>query len=117
MLHGIPRSSVCAGDLGSQVLLRPTSAAIVTVVVADGSLASNTIVAGEAVASTGGTVASSLIGALNPRVKVICVYDLSNPGKVLRAGSLRAIGSGPLGLAVQTGVALAIIVHLASAVI
>jgi len=117
MLHGIPRSRICARDLGSQVLLGPASSTIVTVVVADGSLTSNTIVAGKAVASTGSAVASSLVGALNPRVKVIGVDDLSNPGKILGASSLGAIGSGPLCFAVQTSVAFAVIVDLASAVV
>ena len=117
VLHGIPRLRVCAASLGSQMLLRPASAAVIAIVGAEGTLASNTIVAREAVASTGGTVAGSLVGALSPRVKVIGIHDVSHPSEVLGAGALRAIRAGPFRLSVETSKALAVVVCLAGSVV
>ncbi len=88
MLHGIPRSIVCTGNLRSQMLLRPTGTAIIAVVVAHGTLASDTIVTREAVTCTGGAVTAALVGALRPRMKIVSIHNFSYPGKVLGTGSL-----------------------------
>lgn len=117
VLHGIPRLRVGATSLGGQMLLGPASAAVIAVVGAEGTLASNTVVAREAVASTGGAVAGSLVGALSPRVKIIGIHDVSNPSEVLGASTQRAIRAGPFRLAVETREALAVIVCLASSVV
>lgn len=117
MLHGIPRLSVSATGLGGEVLLRPAGAAVVAVVGAESTLASNSVVAGEAVTGTGGAIASALVGALHPRVKIVGVDYVSNPGEVLGAGALRAVGTSPLSLTIETSEALAIIIGLACAVI
>lgn len=117
MLHGIPRLSVSATGLGGEVLLRPAGAAVVAVVGAESTLASNSVVAGEAVAGTGGAIASALVGALHPRVKIVGVDYVSHPGEVLGAGALGAVGTSPLSLTIETSEALAVVVGLACAVI
>jgi hypothetical protein len=98
------------------VLLWPAGALHVAVVGAHGTLASNTIITSKAVAAAGLAVTASLVGALRPWVQVVLVDDTSDPGVVLGAGAQRAVGTGPLGLAVKTQVAVAVVVQLASAV-
>jgi hypothetical protein len=100
VLHGVPGGGVGAAGLGGQVLLGPAGAAVVAVIGAQGTLARYTIVSGEAVASTGGAVATTLVGALHPRVQVVGIYDISDPGEVLGASSLRAVRTSPLGLTI-----------------
>lgn len=117
MLHCVPGLRVSAASLGSEVLLGPAGAAVVAVIGAEGALASNTVVTGEAVAGAGGAVARALVGALGPRVQVVRVHDITNPGKVLRTGAKRAVGSGPLGLTVEAGKALAVVVGFAGSVV
>jgi len=111
VLHGIPGLGVGAASLGSQVLLGPTSAAIITVIGAQSSLASNTVIAREAGAGTGGSIAGALVRALSPGVQIVGIDDITNPGEVLGASSQGAIRSSPLGLTVQTSETLAIVVH------
>lgn len=117
VLHGIPRLRVCAASLGSQVLLGPAGSAVIAVVGAKGTLASNTVVSGETVASAGGTVARTFVGALCPRVKIIGVHDISDPSKILRAGTKRAVRAGPLRFAIETRKTLAVIVCFTSSVV
>lgn len=117
VLHGVPGLGVGAASLGGKVLLGPAGSAVVTVIGAQGTLASNTVITGEAVAGAGGSVASALVGALHPRVKVVGVHHISDPSEVLGAGALRAIGAGPLRLTIQAGETLAIVVGLACSVV
>jgi len=116
VLHAVPGSGVQATSLGSQVLLGPAAASVIAVVGAHSTLASHTIVTSEALAGASLAVAHTLVGALSPRVQVVLVDNGSNPGEVLGAGSLRAIRASPLGFAVQTQVAVAVVVQLASTV-
>jgi len=117
VLHGIPGGGVSAASLGSQVLLRPAGAAVITVVGAQGALAGHTVIAGEAAASAGGAVAGSLVGALSPGMQIVGIDHLTHPGEVLGAGAQGAVGTSPLRLAIQTGEALAIVVHLTGSVV
>jgi len=68
VLHGIPRSAVDTTSLSGEQLLRPACAAVIAIVGAQGALAGNAIVSGEAGACSSGAVACSLVGALHPRV-------------------------------------------------
>jgi len=100
VLHVIPRRVVGATSLDGQMLLRPASTTVVTVVRASGTLACNTIVPREARAGTGLAVAGSLVRALDPGVQVVGVNDLSDPGKVARACAKRTIRASPLRLSI-----------------
>jgi len=117
VLHGIPSQCVISSALGSQVLLGPAGATVVAVIGADGSLASYTFVSGEALAGTNLAVAQTSVGALRPRVEIIGVDNSANPCKVLGAGSQGAVRAGPLGLSVEADEAVAVVVHLAGAVV
>jgi len=117
VLHGIPRLRVGAASLGGEMLLGPAGAAVIAVVGAEGTLASNTVVAREAVAGSGSAVAGSLVGAFSPRVEIIGIHDVSNPSKVLGASALGAIRAGPFRLAVETRETLAVIVCFAGSVV
>jgi len=116
VFHRVPGSAVSAVGTGSKVLLGPASSTIVTVVRADGTLASNTLVASKALALTSGAVAHTLVGALRPGVEVVGIDNVTNPGKVLGASSQGAIRASPLGLTVDSGVAQAVVVELAGSV-
>jgi hypothetical protein len=116
VLHRVPRSRVGSASLAREVLLGPAGTAVITVVGAGGTLASNTIVSREASASSTLAIASSLIRALSPGVSVVSIDNTANPGEIARAGALRAIGTGPLCLTIQTGEAFAIVVHLTRSV-
>jgi hypothetical protein len=50
-------------------------------------------------------------------MQVVGVDHLSDPSKVARACAKRAIGTGPLGLPIQAGEALAVVVLLTGAVV
>ena len=117
VLHGVPGGRVHSVGLGRQVLFGPARAALVAVLGANGTLARHTVVAGVAGAGAGFPVALALVAALLPRVHVVGAQDGADPGKVLGADALRAIGASPLGLARQTSKALAVRVHLARAVV
>jgi len=99
------------------VLLGPAGTTVVAVIGADGSLASYTFVSGEALAGANLAVAETSVGALRPGVEIIGVDNSANPCKVLGAGSQGAVRAGPLGLSVEADEAVAVIVHLASAVV
>jgi hypothetical protein len=117
VFHGIPRGVVGAAGLVREVLLGPAGAAVVAVIGAGRALACNAVIAGEARTLAGLTVARSLVRALHPRVQVVGVDHITNPGEVARAGAQRAVGAGPLRLAVQAGEAFAVVVHLTRAVV
>jgi len=99
------------------MLLGPACSAVIAVVGTKSSLTSDTIVAREATAGAGGTVASPFIGALDPRMEIIGIYHVSDPSEILGAGALRAIWTGPFGLTIQTCEAQAVVVELAGAVV
>jgi hypothetical protein len=117
MFHVIPRGIVGAARLDSQVLLRPASTTVVTVVRASGTLTCNTIVSWEARARTGLAVARAFVGALHPRMQVVRVDHLADPSEVARACAKRAIGASPFRLSIQAGEALAVVVLLTGAVV
>lgn len=117
VLHGVPGLGVGAAGLGSQVLLGPAGTAVIAVVGAQSTLASNTVVTGEAVAGSGRSVAGSLVGAFYPRMQVVGVYNISDPSKILGAGALGAVGASPFGFAVKTGETLAVIIGLTCSMI
>jgi hypothetical protein len=96
VLESIPGKLVSTGRGGGKVLLGPALSVVITVVNAKSTLARNTVVASEAAASTGLAVARTLVGALHKRVKIVGLDDSANPGVVLGAGALGAIGAGPL---------------------
>jgi len=95
------------------LLLSEANARITASVGADGTLAGNTIIVSEASAFAGSAVANALVGALNYGVGVISVDYCTDPGRVSRAGSARAVSVGPGRIAVNTGVASALIVGTA----
>lgn len=117
VLHVIPRRVVGATSLDSQMLLRPASTTVVTVVRASGTLACNTIITREARAGSSLAVAGSLVRALDPGVQVVGVNDLSDPSKVARACAKRAVGTSPFRLSIQAGEALAVVVLLTGSVV
>lgn len=117
VLHGIPRQTVGTRALGGQDLLGPASSAVVAVVGAGSSLASNSFVPGEALARANLAVTETLVGALSPRVNVVSVDNSADPSEVPGAGSQGAIRASPLGLAIEADEAVAVVVHLASAVV
>jgi len=117
VLHGIPGSSVSAASFGSQVLLRPAGTTVIAVIRAQGTLASNTIVAREATAGACGAITGTLVRALGPRVQVIGINHFTNPSEVFRAGTQGAIRTSPLRLAIKTSKAFTVVVHLACSVI
>jgi len=117
MLHGIPRLSVLTTSLHGKMLLRPASSTIIAVVRAEGSLASNAFIAGEAGAHAGLAVAKTLIGAFSPGVQVVGSNDITDPSVIVGASALRAIRTGPFRLHIETSEALAVVVHLASSMI
>jgi len=116
MLHGVPRSGVHSAYLGSQVLFRPASPAVITVVGAKGSLTSNTFITGETVARTRFTITKTLVGALNRRMEIILVDNGTNPSIILGASTLRTIGTSPLRSTIKTNITQAIVIQFASSV-
>lgn len=117
VLHGVPGFFVGTSGLDGQVLFGPAGASVIAVVGTDGSLASNTFVAGEALAGTNLAVAKASVGALRPGVEIISIDNSTNPGEVLRASSQGAVRAGPLRLTVESNETVAVIVHLAGAMV
>jgi hypothetical protein len=112
VFHCVPRSGVHAVSLGSKVLLGPASSTVIAVVRADGTLASNALISSEALALTGGSIANTFVGALNPGVEIVVVHNTTNPGEVLGACAERAVRTSVLGLAVNALEASAVVVEL-----
>jgi hypothetical protein len=98
VLHGVPRGRVQPVGLGREVLLGPAGAAVVAVLGAKRALAGDAVVAREARTRARFPVAHALVAALLPRVHVVGAEDGADPGKVLGAHALRAVGARPLGL-------------------
>jgi hypothetical protein len=117
VLHVIPRGIICSSCLGGKVLLRPASTTVITVIRACRTLASNTIISSETLAGTGFTVTGTLVGALNPRVEVIGVDHITNPGEIARTCAKRAIRTSPLCFAIKTSETFAVGVLLACTVV
>mmetsp|Transcript_14278 Transcript_14278/g.23632 ORF Transcript_14278/g.23632 Transcript_14278/m.23632 type:complete len:224 (-) Transcript_14278:10-681(-) len=116
VLVGIPRGRVCAGSLGGELLLGEADTGIGASVGADGSLASDTLIVGEACALSGGAVTVTLVGALHNGVQVVGRLHVSYPGHRLGAGALGAVSSSPGGLTVLAVVAGALVVDPAGSV-
>ena len=110
MLQGIPGKLVRSTTLAGQVLLRPAGSSVIAIVRACGTLASNTIITREARAGASLAIAGALVGALRPGVHIVGIHHLTDPSKVTRASTLRAIRSSPLILSIKTLEALAIVV-------
>lgn len=117
VLHSIPGSVVSAPSLDSQVLFRPARTAVVTVIGASRTLASNTIISGETLAGAGLAVARAFVGALHPGVEVVGVDDITDPGEIAGAGAKGAIWASPLVFTVQTSETLAVGVLFAGTVV
>lgn len=79
-------------------------------------MASNTVVSRKALADASGAVTSAFVAAFSPRMQVIGIYNVTNPGEIMRASSQGAIRPSPFSLAIQASVALAIVVVFTSAV-
>ena len=116
VLLGVPGGGVCAVSLGGELLLGEAHSGVGAGVGADGSLASNALVVGEASALSGGAVAVTLVGALHDGVEVVGGLDVSDPGHGLGAGALGAISGGPGSLAILAVVAGALVVGPAGSV-
>jgi hypothetical protein len=110
MLVGIPRGRVCAGSFGGELLLSEAHSGVGASVGADGSLASDALVVGETCALSSGTVAITLIGALNNGVEVIGRFDVSYPSHGLGASALGAISSSPGCIAILAVVASTLVI-------
>jgi len=82
------------------MFLRPTGSPVIAIVRACGTLASNTIVSREAGAGSSLAVAGTLVGALNPRMNIVSVNNLTDPSMLTRTCTLRAIGTSPLILSI-----------------
>jgi len=113
MLHRIPRRGVRAGVRAGEMLLGPALTSAIAVIWANSTLASNTAVSSETLASARLAITRSLVGALHNRVQVIRAENIAYPGLVLRACAQRAVRASPLILAVDSLVAHAVSVHLA----
>ncbi len=116
MLVVIPRGVVFAESFLCELVLGEADTILTALVGADGSLASNTFVVGKASALTSLSIANTLVGAFYYGVGVVGVVDISYPGLVLGASPARAVSAGPLGLAIDSLVALAPIVGTATSV-
>jgi hypothetical protein len=114
MLHGIPGGIVNTSSLAGKMLLRPASSLVITVIGANGTLASSSLVSSEALALTRAAIADSLVGAFSPGMEVVGVDGGTNPSKIKGASTGRAIRASPLILTVKTSEALAVAIHLAS---
>ena len=113
MLLGVPGGGVCAGGFGGELLLGEAHSGIGARVGADSTLASNTLVVGEACAFSGAAVAVTLVGALHNGVEVIGSLDMADPSHGLGASALGAISSSPGSLAILAVVASTLVVHTA----
>ena len=116
VLHRIPRVFVDLPRLLREVFLGPTSPSAVAIAGTGGALTGDALVASEARTQSNLPVAQALVAALGPRVKVIGIHHFSHPSYVLGTCSQTAVGTGPFGLAVQTNVAVAVLVEFTRAV-
>jgi hypothetical protein len=117
VLHGVPGRRVDRTRFRCQLLLRVADAAVRAVVRAAGSLTRNTLVAVEAVALAGLAVAGALVRALGHAVDVVVAGDgVLDPGRVLGARALGAVGGLPGRVVVRAQVAGAAVVGAARAV-
>ena len=116
MLVGIPGGGVCAGSLSGKLFLSEANTGIGASVGADGSLASDTLIVGEAGALSGGAVTVTLVRALNNGVKVIGRLNVSYPSHGFGASALGAISGSPSGIAILTVVASTLVVDPAGSI-
>jgi len=99
------------------MLLRPASTAIITVIRAGRTLASNTIISIVTFASTALAITGTLVRTLDPWMKVVRVDHITYPSEITRACTKGAIRSSPLRLSIKASEALAVAVLLAGAVV
>lgn len=139
MLLRIPRSSIGAASLSGELLLREAHTGVTALIRANGALASNSVIVGVAHAFTSGSVAASLVRALDNRVGVVSVLHFTDPGSesvgtqnkqirypflhtnnscchLLRASSSRAIRESPSRLAINSVIASALVIRSTSTV-
>mmetsp|Transcript_20671 Transcript_20671/g.41975 ORF Transcript_20671/g.41975 Transcript_20671/m.41975 type:complete len:240 (+) Transcript_20671:164-883(+) len=116
LLLGVPGGGVGAASLHGELLLREAHTGVAASIGADGSLAGDAVVVGEARALTSVSIAVTLVGALHHGVGVVGVLHLTDPGSILGAGSARAIGISPSRLSVDSVVACALVVGTAGSV-
>lgn len=110
VLLSIPRLGVCASSLLCKLFLSKAHTRVATSVGADGTLAGNTFVVIVANTLARLSITTSLVGALDNRVSVVCVHYVSDPSLGLRACSTRAIRASPRGLSVHSVVASTLVV-------
>ena len=116
VLLGVPGLRVQAASLIGELLLGEAHPGLGAVVRAYSSLAGDSLVILEASTRASLCIARSLIGALRDGVRIVSGDDISHPGLILRASSLRAVGLRPSGLAVNSRIALTLIIGTALAV-
>lgn len=107
MLLGIPGCRVGSAGLEGKLLLGEADTSTTASIGAGGSLASNTLIVGEAGTLSGASIADTHIGALHDRVNIVRVGDISDPSVVLGACAAGAISVSPGGLAIFSVVAVA----------
>ena len=117
VLHGVPGRRVGRARFRGELLLSVADAAVRAVVGAGSALAGDALVAVEAVALAGLAVAGALVGALGHAVDVVVAGDgVLDPGRVLGARALGAVGGLPGRVVVRAQVAGAAVVGAARAV-
>jgi hypothetical protein len=82
MLLGIPGCRVGSAGLEGKLLLGEADTSTTASIGAGGSLASNTLIVGEAGTLSGASIADTHIGALHDRVNIVRVGDISDPSVV-----------------------------------
>jgi len=117
VLHRVPWGGVNTASFVGKDLLRPASAAIIAVIGAYSSLASNTIISTEALAQSSLSVTQALVRAFSPWLQVVVVHDRTNPSEVVGASAQRAIRTSPFSFSIQTSEAFAVVVEFTSSVV
>jgi len=114
VLVRVPRQRVSPSSLGGEDLLGPTGAMLAALVRTHSALTSYSLVPHKAIASSCFTVASPLIRAFSPRVKVIGVHHTAHPRVVFGAGAKGAVCTYPVRFPIEASVAFAVPILLAS---
>jgi hypothetical protein len=110
-LHvSIPWGGICSASLSRQLLLSEADTGLRASVGTYSTLASNTLIVGEAGAFAGSSIADTSVGAFYHRVSVVGIDNGTNPGGVGGAGAARAVGEGPGRISVNSVIAGAFVV-------
>lgn len=115
VLLGVPGGAVSSASLGGELRLRITDTIGIAFVGADGTLASDAFVVGEALALASLCITQALIGALDVGVGVIGVLYAANPSLRFGARPQGAIGARPSGITVRPQIATALVVLVTGA--